>query len=109
MITEESKSASFEVLAYHYTPDHGDHTVGIVRVHPPGGSYKNKSPYSWAATAECFSTTTERKNNIAYIYGATKAPTPSEWRALYRLFKSVGVNIVSYERAKGKNVCCTIE
>lgn len=82
--------ASFQILSYYYHRNI-DHIVGIVRVHPEGGDYKDNSPYSWAATVEVY-------GDKAWLLGVTKPPKPSECRELRRLLRSIGVSRVHFER-----------
>ena len=71
--------------------------VGIIRIHPEGGDYITKDPYDWFTTASIV-------DDTAYINGAYRSPKPSEWKALKKLFKSLNITKVIYQRSFGKEV-----
>ncbi len=69
-----------------------DKPVKIVRVGPEAKAYGD--PYTWAAPA-CFESPTE-----VTIKGATRAPTPAEWRAACQTLAKDGVRTLKFTRIR---------
>lgn len=66
--------------------------VGVLRVHPQDGSYLDHTDYGWAASVAFEPEATAR------IYGAMRAPKPSQWRAIYAELQRWGVRRAVWER-----------
>lgn len=66
--------------------------VGVLRLFDDGKKYGD--PYSWCCT---FCT---QENNIVYITAVLKAPTPSQWREICRVFYNMGYRKAVFTRIK---------
>lgn len=67
--------------------------IWILRVFSKDQEYGD--PYDWCATA------VRVNEQTVEIRGALRAPTPSEWRAMYRMFRKVEwCNFVVFDRKK---------
>ena len=62
--------------------------AGVLRVHPFGGA---GTPWTWACACVV-------SGDEAHLYGVLEAPTPSQWRALAKCLRDMGIARVSYER-----------
>lgn len=64
--------------------------VGVLRVHPDGGNWNNRSSYTWVCTLLI-------KGTCAELMGTLTGPSREELRAILRLFKEMGIRSAQYE------------
>jgi hypothetical protein len=71
--------------------------ASVVRVHEDGQEGDERT-YTWS----CFAVF-NLHCGTATLYGAIRAPTPQEARALKRALQSIGITEVEWERRTGSN------
>ena len=79
--------ASFQMLCL---DSRGDQMTGVLRVHPDGGDWSDRSPYTWSCTLRL-------KPPVAEIMGVIRAPTREERRALTEFLISKNITEAHYE------------
>ncbi len=69
--------------------------AGVLRVFADASKYGD--PYQWSATVRFLDIRTVE------LMGILRAPKPSEWRAVMKLFAGMGVEKIVFHRRKNKD------